>query len=47
MKVVIIGCGYVGLFSRRMHTPILIDGRNIYQPEEAKAAGLLYIGVGR
>jgi len=33
--------------SRRMHTPILVDGRNIYRPEEVKAAGLLYMGVGR
>lgn len=33
--------------SRRMHTPILVDGRNIYRPEEARAAGLLYMGVGR
>lgn len=32
---------------RRMHTPILVDGRNIYPPEEVKAAGLLYMGVGR
>ncbi len=33
--------------SRRMHTPILVDGRNIYRPEEVKVAGLLYMGVGR
>jgi len=33
--------------SQRMHTPILVDGRNIYRPEEVKAAGLLYMGVGR
>lgn len=33
--------------ARRMHTPILVDGRNIYRPEEARAAGLLYMGVGR
>lgn len=33
--------------SQRMHTPILVDGRNIYRPEEVKVAGLLYMGVGR
>lgn len=33
--------------ARRMHTSILVDGRNIYRPEEARAAGLLYMGVGR
>ncbi len=33
--------------SRRINTPILVDGRNIYRPEEVKVAGLLYMGVGR
>ncbi|MBE3581284.1 MAG: UDP-glucose/GDP-mannose dehydrogenase family protein [Thermoanaerobacteraceae bacterium] len=33
--------------ARRMRTPVLVDGRNIYRPEEARAAGLLYMGVGR
>lgn len=30
-----------------MKTPILIDGRNIYEPEKAKELGFSYIGVGR
>lgn len=30
-----------------MRTPILLDGRNIYAPKDAKAAGLIYMGVGR
>lgn len=30
-----------------MRLPILIDARNIYHPEEAKAAGLTYVGIGR
>ena len=34
-------------FAKQMKTPILIDGRNVYSPEDAKAAGFRYIGVGR
>ncbi len=30
-----------------MKTPILIDGRNIYDPERARAAGFEYISIGR
>jgi len=30
-----------------MHTPIVVDGRNIYDPEELKALGFTYRGVGR
>lgn len=30
-----------------MKTPILIDGRNLYKPVEARAAGFIYMGVGR
>ncbi len=33
--------------AKQMKTPILIDGRNIYAPQEARAAGFLYSGVGR
>ncbi|MDE0554399.1 MAG: UDP binding domain-containing protein, partial [Candidatus Poribacteria bacterium] len=33
--------------AKQMKTPILIDGRNVYSPEEARAAGFHYIGVGR
>ena len=33
--------------ARRMVSPILVDGRNIYAPEAATAAGFDYIGVGR
>jgi UDPglucose 6-dehydrogenase len=31
----------------RMRTPILVDGRNIWDPAEARAAGFTYYGVGR
>lgn len=31
----------------KMKQPILIDGRNIYEPEKAKKLGFIYQGVGR
>ncbi len=30
-----------------MRSPNIIDGRNIYEPEKAKALGFTYVGVGR
>ena len=33
--------------AKHMKTPILIDGRNVFSPQEATAAGFHYIGVGR
>jgi len=30
-----------------MTTPILVDGRNIFSPDEAMAAGFDYAGIGR
>ncbi|MYF97602.1 UDP-glucose/GDP-mannose dehydrogenase family protein [Candidatus Poribacteria bacterium] len=33
--------------AKQMKTPILIDGRNVFSPQEAIAAGFHYIGVGR
>lgn len=33
--------------AKQMKTSILIDGRNVYSPQEARAAGFHYIGVGR
>ena len=33
--------------AKQMQTPILIDGRNVYSPQEAMNAGFYYIGVGR
>ncbi len=35
------------ILAKPMITPILIDGRNIYSPDEARAAGFQYIGIGR
>jgi UDPglucose 6-dehydrogenase len=32
---------------KQMKHPNLVDGRNIYEPEKAKALGFSYIGVGR
>jgi len=37
----------LGRLAKLMHTPVLIDGRNIFEPTEARAAGFLYIGMGR
>lgn len=30
-----------------MRTPVLLDGRNIFDPGEARRAGFLYLGIGR
>lgn len=30
-----------------LRRPVVVDGRNLYSPEEASAAGLLYYGIGR
>jgi len=30
-----------------VHTPVLVDGRNVFAPEACRAAGLIYRGVGR
>ncbi|MHB8117579.1 MAG: UDP-glucose dehydrogenase family protein [Methanothrix sp.] len=31
----------------KMHTPVLVDGRNLFDPKEAGKAGWTYLGVGR
>ncbi len=33
--------------AKHMKTPILVDGRNLFTPREARTAGFHYIGVGR
>ena len=30
-----------------MGTPVLLDGRNLFDPEAARSAGWTYIGIGR
>jgi UDPglucose 6-dehydrogenase len=30
-----------------MKTPILFDGRNVYDPEELRSLGFIYRGIGR
>ncbi len=30
-----------------MHGPVLVDGRNLYEPDELRTAGFTYAGVGR
>ena len=37
----------LGALAKRMNTPLLIDGRNVYVPQEAHAVGFHYIGIGR
>ena len=32
---------------RKLRTPLVFDGRNIYDPEQVRAAGLEYFGIGR
>jgi UDPglucose 6-dehydrogenase len=33
--------------AREAATPLLVDLRNVYNPVEARAAGLTYVSVGR
>src|SRR5262249_21722603 len=33
--------------ARTMTTPVLVDGRNVFDPEKARAAGFDYTGIGR
>jgi UDPglucose 6-dehydrogenase len=33
--------------SRRMATAVMIDGRNLFDPAKARAAGFDYTGIGR
>jgi len=33
--------------AKRMKTPVLVDGRNLFTPEAARAAGFEYAGIGR
>ncbi len=33
--------------AKHMKTPILVDGRNLFTPREARTAGFHYIGIGR
>ena len=37
----------LGVLANQMNTPLLIDGRNVYAPQQAQAAGFHYIGIGR
>jgi UDPglucose 6-dehydrogenase len=37
----------LGKLARSMATPVLVDGRNLFQPEAALAAGFDYTGIGR
>ena len=30
-----------------MHTPVLLDGRNLYDPDEVRSLGFIYSGIGR
>jgi UDPglucose 6-dehydrogenase len=32
---------------KRLLTPVIIDGRNLYSPEDMEALGIEYFGIGR
>ena len=32
---------------KRMHTPLVFDGRNLFDPQTMKQLGFIYYGVGR
>ena len=34
-------------FKEKMHTPLVYDGRNLYQPSEMKSVGVEYYSIGR
>ena len=34
-------------FKEKMHTPLVYDGRNLYDPKQMKAAGVQYYSIGR
>ena len=34
-------------FKEKMHTPLVYDGRNLYDPKQMKAAGVEYYSIGR
>jgi UDPglucose 6-dehydrogenase len=31
----------------KLKQPVVVDGRNLYEPEQVRAAGLLYYAIGR
>jgi len=33
--------------AKLMRTPVFLDGRNVFDPNEARKAGFIYLGVGR
>jgi UDPglucose 6-dehydrogenase len=36
-----------GMIRETLHTPVIFDGRNLYEPEQVEAAGLAWYGIGR
>ena len=36
-----------GLLKRSLHTPVIFDGRNIYDPQFMQDQGFVYVGIGR
>jgi UDPglucose 6-dehydrogenase len=35
------------MLKRKLRTPLVFDGRNLYDPAQVRAAGLEYFGIGR
>ena len=42
-----IRCIEPAVFKRLMHTPLVYDGRNLYNPKDMKEAGIEYYSIGR
>jgi UDPglucose 6-dehydrogenase len=35
------------LIKQRLNTPVIFDGRNLFEPAEMKRLGIIYFGIGR
>jgi UDPglucose 6-dehydrogenase len=37
----------MGKINKKLKTPVIFDGRNVYDPEVVKGYGIEYSGIGR
>ena len=50
MKISINGSGYVpdfDLIKKKLKSPVIIDGHNLYDPQRMAQRGFNYFGIGR